>query len=244
MAEDSGAAPVGDVVSDQAELCFPIPGIFITGTDTGCGKTELACALIRALRAAGLRVAPFKPVAAGATRQQEGWRNADAQRLIAAAGGGWVYDQVNPYCFPEAVSPHIAARQIGVQVELMSLVDAVHTLAAQADWLVVEGAGGWLCPLGEQLTIADLAIAVGLPVLLVVGLRLGCLNHAQLSARAIRQSGVPTLGWMASQIDATMPYRADNLTRLQADLPLDYRGCLAHGASPAQQQIFDWLIPH
>ena len=162
---------------------------------------------------------------------------------MTTAGGDWAYDQVNPYCFPQAVSPHIAARQCGVQVELPKLVDAAHALADQADWLVVEGAGGWLCPLSEQLTISDLAIALGFPVLLVVGLRLGCLNHAQLSARAIRQAGVRTQGWMASQLDPEMPCWADNLATLQADLPLDYRGCLVYRASPAQQQIFDWLIP-
>lgn len=219
-----------------------MPGIFITGTDTDCGKTELACALINALRTAGLRVAPFKPVAAGATRQQGVWQNADAQRLIRAAGGSWDYDQVNPYCLPEAVSPHIAARQAGVQIELTRLVDTAHALAAQADWLVVEGAGGWLCPLNDQLTVADLAIAAGLPVLLVVGLRLGCLNQAQLSARAIRQAEVPTSGWMASQLDPAMPYWTNNLTRLQADLPLVYRGCLTHQTVPVQHRLFDWLF--
>ncbi|MEM6406501.1 MAG: dethiobiotin synthase [Pseudomonadota bacterium] len=221
-----------------------MPAIFITGTDTDCGKTELACALIRALRAAGQRVAPFKPIAAGANRQQGLWRNADAQRLMAAAGGDWTYDQVNPYCFPDAVSPHIAAHQVNVRVEFGPLVDAAHTLAAQADWLVVEGAGGWLCPLNDQLTIEDLAITLGFPVLLVVGLRLGCLNHAQLSARAIQQASVPVSGWMASQLDPAMPYQADNLKRLQADLPLAYRGCLVHNPPPTQQQIFDWLVPH
>jgi len=219
-------------------------GIFITGTDTDCGKTELACALIRALRAGGLRVAPFKPVAAGATRQQGVWRNTDAQRLIAAAGGNWAYEQVNPYCFPEAVSPHIAARQVDTRVALTSLVEAAHALAAQADCLVVEGAGGWLCPLSEKLTIADLAVALGLPVLLVVGLRLGCLNHAQLSAWAIRQADVPVCGWMASQVEPDMPYWADNLARLQTDLPLDYRGYLVHNPPLMQRQTFDWLISH
>ena len=217
------------------------PGYFITGTDTGSGKTVVACALIRRLRAAGLRVAPFKPVAAGAIWQEGAWRNDDALALLAAAGGDWAYDHINPYCFPDPISPHIAARQVDVVVDMAHIVQTAQTLAAQADVLVVEGAGGWLAPLSETATVADLAQALGFPVLLVVGLRLGCLNHAQLSAQAIQQADVPFAGWMGNQLDPDMPYCVDNMVTLRRCLPGRFQGMLPYGHDQ-QTDYFAWAV--
>jgi dethiobiotin synthetase len=189
-------------------------GIFVTGTDTDCGKTRVACALITALRARGRKVAPFKPVAAGARRTPEGLRNADAEALIAASGVDWPYSLVNPYCLEPALAPHLAAADAGVQIELPVIQEAARRLRAEADLLVVEGAGGWLAPLAEGLDVRDLALALELPVLLVVGLRLGCINHARLSAVAISAGGARLAAWAASQVDPDMARVRDNLETL------------------------------
>ena len=201
-------------------------GLFLTGTDTDCGKTRVAVALVHALRAAGYQVAPFKPVAAGAERRSAGRRNADAETLIAACGGGWDYGLVNPYCFASPVSPHLAAAEAGEVVDATVLRGAAEQLAAQADLLLVEGAGGWLAPLGSGINIEDLALALGLPVVLVVGLRLGCLNHAQLSADRIRRSGAGLAGWIGSMIDSGMARRRENIAALRNRLPTPCLGCL------------------
>lgn len=200
---------------------------FITGTDTDCGKTHVACALVRALRSQGLTVAPYKPVAAGAELIDNQLQNEDAIKLIEAAGASWAYEQVNPYCFPDPVSPHLTARDVGVEVELEVLKQGAEILSQQADCLVVEGAGGWFVPLSDQLDIADLAVALNLPVILVVGLRLGCLNHARLSAQAIQQSGVPIAGWIGTQVDPNMERLQDNLETLKQCLPIPFLGFLA-----------------
>jgi dethiobiotin synthetase len=194
-------------------------GIFVTGTDTGVGKTVLACALVRGLRAGGKRVAVMKPVASGSFRTPQGLRNADALALIEAAGlAGSDYERVNPYCFEPAISPHIAAKDAKIAVDSGVIVHNFLQLAAKADWIVVEGAGGWLAPISESETMADLARALSLPVLLVVGLKLGCLNHAQLSRRTIALEGVPFAGWAASAIDPQMSHRDQNLESLERRL--------------------------
>ena len=195
-------------------------GLFITGTDTGVGKTRIAAALLKAGAQAGLAMAPMKPIASGAEFFDVGdgrreLRNDDALALLEAAGGGFDYAAVNPYCFEPAISPHIAAMDAGVTVDPARLGAAARNLATKCDWLVVEGAGGWFAPLGPELTIAELAGALNLPILLVVGLRLGCLNHAMLSRQAIERSGLTLAGWAVSEIDPTMPRRAENLATLR-----------------------------
>ncbi len=201
-------------------------GWFLTGTDTDCGKTRVAVALIHVLRAHGLRVAPFKPVAAGAEPTPEGPRNSDAEALIAAAGGDWEYVQVNPYCFAPPISPHLAAAEAGARIDLDRLVAQARTLAAGADRLVVEGAGGWLAPLGPGIAIEDLARTLSLPVLLVVGLRLGCLNHALLTAARIRDSGCMLAGWVGSVLDPGMARLERNIATLEDLLPAPCVGIL------------------
>lgn len=203
-------------------------GVFISGTDTDAGKTQVACALIREWVSQGWRVAPFKPVAAGAELRDGSLRNADALALIEAAGGGWDYDLVNPYCFEPPIAPHLAAAAVGRQVRLSVLVSAAQSLASQADVLVVEGAGGWMVPLGVGLETSALVQALQLPVLLVVGLRLGCINHARLSEMAIRASGCELAGWLGSEVDPEMRVREGNLQALDELLQAPRLGYLAH----------------
>lgn len=176
-------------------------GLFITGTDTGVGKTRVSIALIESLKAHGQRVTAMKPVASGAQHTPAGLRNEDAEQLQRAASIAVPYEWVNPYCFAPAIAPHLAARAAGRSIELSRIIDAHDALTAQADWVIVEGVGGWKVPLGKQSTTVDLAAALGWPILLVVGLRLGCLNHALLTAEAIASSGLPFAGWVANYVD-------------------------------------------
>lgn len=193
-------------------------GVFVAGTDTGVGKTFVSTRLVRAARQRGERVAVMKPIASGASRSRDGWRNEDACALIAAAGGNpsdsGEYGRVNPYCFEPAVSPHLAAREVGVTIDLPTLVRGARELARDRTVLVVEGAGGWLTPIDDDRTMADVATALQYPVLLVVGLRLGCLNHAVLTRHAIDASGVPFAGWVANAIDPAFARPDDNVETL------------------------------
>jgi dethiobiotin synthetase len=190
-------------------------GLFVTGTDTAVGKTVVARLLVRSLVATGVRVAVMKPVAAGSFMTAQGLRNADAVGLIADSNVVMPYATVNPYCLAAPVSPHLAARDTGVVIELQRIRENYAKLRAAADCVIVEGAGGWLAPLNDTQFIADLAAALELPVLLVVGLRLGCLNHALLSVAAIRQRRQTLGGWIANQIDPDFGRMAENLATLQ-----------------------------
>jgi dethiobiotin synthetase len=181
--------------------------LFITGTDTEVGKTTVAVALLRALVRSGLRASGMKPVAAGATMTSHGWRNEDALDLGAAGNVRLPYEILNPCCLPNPTSPHLAARDAGVVIEIPNILSAFERIKSLSDVIIVEGAGGWLAPIGPDTpedgrkTMQDLAKALRLPVVLVVGLRLGCLNHALLTAAAIEQSGLPFAGWIANPID-------------------------------------------
>lgn len=193
-------------------------GFFVTGTDTGVGKTVVAAALTRALSAGGRRVAVMKPVASGAEPTPEGLRSADALTLMAATNVPAAYEKVNPYCFLPAVSPHIAAHECGVVIDLAVIRACFHTLAEHADCVVVEGAGGWFAPITESAFMADLALALRLPVILVVGLRLGCLNHALLTYQSILTRGTSFAGWVANGIDPAMERLPQNLATLRSHL--------------------------
>ncbi|MBV8783524.1 MAG: dethiobiotin synthase [Gammaproteobacteria bacterium] len=189
-------------------------GVFITGTDTGIGKTVVACALVRALCDEGYKVAVMKPVAAGAERGPDGLRNEDALALMAASNVPAPYELVNPYCFEPSISPHIAAKEVKIEVDTGTIRQNFEQLRAQADWIVVEGAGGWFAPISERQTVADLAWALSVPAVMVVGLKLGCLNHAQLTRLAIESRGVVFGGWVASGVDRSMARSAENLSTL------------------------------
>lgn len=199
-----------------------IKGIFITGTDTGVGKTFFSVQLIHALRKQGLNVAAMKPVATGAqygSDQMDGaLHNADALALIRACDRDLPYELVNPYVFEPAVAPHIAATEVQTQISLKYLKQAFNTLADQSDIVVVEGIGGWQVPLNDTKTVADLAVKLRLPVVLVVGMRLGCLNHALLTAQSIQQHDSFLLGWVANFMEAEMSRQAEHEQTLMARL--------------------------
>jgi len=205
---------------------------FVTGTDTGAGKTLVSVALLRALRGQGLAVAGMKPVASGAERTPEGLRNGDAVALAAESSRPWPYQVINPYCFEPPIAPHIAATESGVEIRLEPIEQAFRTLHAGSDVVVVEGAGGILVPLSPQLSFADLPAALGLEVILVVGLRLGCLNHALLTAEAIRSRCLRLVGWVASQVDPEFTRLEANLDCLQRGLAAPCLGVLGHCDAP------------
>jgi dethiobiotin synthetase len=189
-------------------------GFFVAGTDTGVGKTFATVAIIRSLVRAGFSVAGMKPVAAGAALRASGFRNDDALALAAAANVKAPYPSVNPFCLKEPVSPHIAADVEGITIDVGTILHEFDALKAQADCVVVEGAGGWLVPIGNGLSMADVAVALALPVVMVVGLRLGCLNHAALTAQAITASGLRLVHWIANEIDPAFARREENIATL------------------------------
>ncbi|SCK13873.1 dethiobiotin synthase [Vogesella sp. LIG4] len=190
-------------------------GYFITGTDTEIGKTHSAVKLVQHLQAQGKRVLAMKPVASGCDILPDGsWHNDDVARLVAATGQTDL-DLMNPYRFVPPVSPHIAARQAGVEIDLALIADHYQRLAAQADVVLVEGAGGWLAPLSDRYRMQELAQRLQLPVILVVGMRLGCINHALLTAQAIQAAGCQLAGWVANRVVPSQLAYADNLATLQ-----------------------------
>lgn len=196
---------------------------FVTGTDTEVGKTFATCALLHAARARGLAALAMKPVAAGVDADG---RNEDVERLMAAGSVKAPRELVNPYCFAAPVAPHIAAAAEGRAIDPEVIVQACGQLAAQADVLLVEGVGGFRVPLGPDLDSADLARRLGLPVILVVGLRLGCLNHALLTAEAIGARGLQLAGWIANRIDPAMAHWQENVEALRDRLPAPLLGIL------------------
>ncbi|MGB0712563.1 MAG: dethiobiotin synthase [Gammaproteobacteria bacterium] len=198
------------------------PGFFITGTDTDVGKTVVSRALVARLVDHGLRVAALKPISAGCERTPEGLRNDDALQLMAAANVSLPYDTVNPFAYEPPIAPHIAAQRADRPMDIARCVGTLNEARSQADLCIVEGAGGWLVPINAQDTLEDLALALGLPVVLVVGIRLGCLNHAQLSARVIEASGLPLVGWIANHLSAETAEAEANVQALvdRIDAPL------------------------
>jgi len=202
--------------------------LFVTGTDTGAGKTRVACALLAAFAARGLRVAGMKPVAAGAMVTPEGLRNDDAIALIAASTRRLPYRTVNPCLYAAPIAPHIAAADSGVPISIETIAACHAELAADHDVVVVEGAGGLLVPLDESNTIADLARRLNAPVVLVVGLRLGCLNHALLTAEAIANRGLHLAGWTGSAVDPGFARCDENLACLQQRIDAPCWGILRH----------------
>jgi dethiobiotin synthetase len=208
-----------------------LAGIYVTGTDTGIGKTRASTVLLHALRARGLHAVGMKPVASGCERTDTGWRNEDALALQAASDPIPPYDDVNPYALPHPLAPQLAARDAEIAIELDVLRDAHARLRSTADTVVVEGVGGWAAPLSDTLLQADLVRALDLSVVLVVGLRLGCLNHAFLSARAIAADGCRLVGWIGNAIDPDMARRDDNLRLLADGLAAPCWGVLPHAAS-------------
>lgn len=206
-------------------------GWFITGTDTGIGKTAVAEALLVALARRGYRAAGIKPVASGCRWTAEGLRSEDAERLCAASSVSVDYVDVNPYAFEPAVAPHVAATQVNVDIRLDAIQSAYERVAAQADWLVVEGAGGWYVPINCSRYISDIARAVALPVILVVGLRLGSINHGLLTASAIRADGLKLAGWIGNCVEPSFDTRDQTIAALRERLEAPCLGIIPHEVS-------------
>lgn len=212
-------------------------GLFVTGTDTGVGKTLIACALLHGFAARGLRVVAMKPVAAGAVRRHGVWHNDDVVQLRAAANVDAPPDVVNPYCFAPAIAPHIAAQESGLKIRMAVIAKNYARLGRSADLVVVEGAGGLLVPLGGRLSVADIPARLDLPVVLVVGLRLGCLNHALLTVEALRARGLYLAGWIANRIDPAMARAAENLQALRAQIKVPLLGTIGHAQNPQPAKV-------
>jgi dethiobiotin synthetase len=206
-------------------------GIFVTGTDTGIGKTVVAVALLRALVDSGQRAIGMKPVSAGIATG--GSVNADVDALLGAGNVDAPLADRNPFALAAAIAPHIAAAQAGIAIDLARIDAAYHRLAALADVVVVEGAGGALVPIDARHDMLDIAARLRLPVLLVVGMRLGCLNHALLSAAAIHARGLRLAGWVANGVDPRMAARQANAEDLVRRLPAPLIADVAWGVSPA-----------
>jgi dethiobiotin synthetase len=210
---------------------------FVTGTDTGVGKTLVAAALLHALAKRYPRVVGMKPVAAGHVRVGGSWTTEDAMALREASTVQVPPELDNPILLPDPLSPHIAAERAGVRIQIAHLVDRYRELASRADAVVVEGAGGFHVPLSNEETGADLAQALSLPVVLVVGLRLGCLNHAALTIEAIRVRGLKLAGWVANRIDPAMQAQEDNIAWLKRRLVAPLLADIAYQATPDARAI-------
>jgi len=216
-------------------------GVFLTGTDTDCGKTEISLGLMQALQRRGLRVLGMKPVASGSERTQAGLRNEDALRLQSQGSLEVGYTLVNPYCFEPPIAPHIAAGQTGVEIELEVIRDCARRLSEKADFLVVEGVGGWRVPLGPALSVSDLPLHLGLPVVLVVSLKLGCINHSLLTAESVRATGNRLVGWIANQVEPDMRARDENLATLAALMGVPCLGIVPWLTTPDPRRVADLL---
>jgi len=216
-------------------------GYFITGTDTDSGKTVVTLGLMAQLQSRGLRVVGMKPVAAGAEQTSDGLRNGDALQLQAQASRAIAYWQINPYCFKPPIAPHLAAEQAGRTIDLPRIGRCFEQLENGVDRVLVEGAGGWRVPLGAGYTMADLARLLGLPVILVVGLRLGCINHALLSAESIRATGLPLAGWVGNQVDPAMSEFDANISTLREWLDAPCLGVVPRLDLPTAQATAGYL---
>jgi dethiobiotin synthetase len=190
-------------------------GWFVTGTDTGVGKTCVSIALLQVLKSSGLTVAAMKPVASGCTNTANGLRNDDAERLLRECSYEFAYEQVNPYAFEPAIAPHLAAEANNACIEIPPIAAGCQQLMATADAIIIEGVGGWLVPINDRHTMRDVAVALDLPVILVVGIRLGCLSHALLTADSVTAAGLTLAGWIANRVDKACENPDGNVRALQ-----------------------------
>jgi len=212
--------------------------VFVTGTDTEVGKTRLSVALVELLQQQGKRVAVMKPVASGCELTAEGLRNDDALQLSQQADVALAYELINPYAFAPAIAPHIAAKQANIEIDLDVIIQHFELIQNQADAVVVEGAGGWLVPINKSQTMADLAKRLALPVVLVVGVRLGCINHALLTVEAIKQSGLSLSAWVANNVEEN-PQSAEIIATLEQSISVPLLGEVPYLS--AQQNAADYL---
>lgn len=215
---------------------------FIAGTDTDVGKTTVAAGLLQAAQQNGLSTLGAKPVASGCEMTAKGLRNADALALIAQSSIRLPYEQINPFAFEPAIAPHLAARELGVELSVQGLLAPMREILAQgADFTLIEGAGGWRVPLSHHANLSDLAVALKLPVILVVGVRLGCINHALLSAEAIARDGLQLAGWVANIIDARTSRLEENLASLAERLPAPCLGRVPRLKPATAEAVAEYL---
>ena len=216
---------------------------FITGTDTDAGKTSVAAGLLCAAKQQGCSTLAMKPVASGCDMSAEGLRNSDALALIAQSTVQLPYTQINPYAFAPAIAPHIAAQEAGVELSVADLYRTAQViLQEQADFTLIEGAGGWRVPISNTEFLSDFAIALQLPVILVVGVKLGCINHALLSAQAILNDGLELAGWVANVVDPNCARLAENLATLQQLMPAPCLAEVPHLSTPSAEYVAGYFV--
>lgn len=218
-------------------------GFFITGTDTDVGKTWIARGLLKLINDTGYSTTVMKPISAGCEKTHEGYRNDDAVQLINSASVKPAYEKVNPYAYGPAIAPHIAAEQENTVIELSRIITIYNELSSKADYTIVEGAGGWKVPINNEQTLADIACAMQLPVIIVVGMRLGCLNHAILTAESIFGMGVPVAGWVANTLNREFSAQNDNIDALQCSLNIPFIGTVPFLETFDAQRIAENLNP-
>lgn len=199
---------------------------FVTGTDTGCGKTEVSVALMQFLQKQGLKVSAMKPLASGCEVTDEGLRNEDAMALWENCDGDWAYEEINPYAFEPPIAPHIAAEKADVQVDLNHIKSCFEKHRQNSDVVIVEGVGGWLVPIDMQTSLADLVSLLDLEVILVVGLCLGCINHALLTDRILQSEKTPYVGWISNEVEAIYDTEKETLGTLNRKMSKRYLGHL------------------
>ncbi len=212
---------------------------FITATDTDAGKTFVTTGLLEALSKSGFKSLGFKPVASGCVMTEHGLRNDDAVKIIKASHSEISYSQINTYAFELAIAPHIAAQKVGVSIHLQHISDAILNSHKDIDYVLVEGVGGWLVPLNDQQTVADLAALLNFPVILVVNMRLGCINHALLTIDAIENKGLKVVGWIANQAENSMELVQENVASIESRINPPLLGIIPHGAK--QQDIAQYI---
>jgi len=218
-------------------------GLFITGTDTDVGKTLCAVAIIKKLAATTQqRIAVMKPVSAGAQLTEQGLRNEDALLLSAVSTVQAPYEIINPYCFAPAIAPHIAAAQQNVEISIEHIHGCYQQLVQQSDIVIVEGAGGWHVPLNASQRLSDLAILLALPVVVVVNIKLGCLNHSLLTIEAIRNSKLPIFGWIANITHPEKTYQQENISYLQSSLTFPLLGVIPYLNKLQQREQADQYL--
>lgn len=215
---------------------------FITGTDTDAGKTTIACGLLAKAKQMQLTTAAIKPVASGSQKTAQGLRNSDALALSEQCYINLSYQEVNPFCFENAIAPHIAAQEAGVRITVAQLQQSIQAvLSKQADMTIIESAGGWRVPLNETEFIADVALALQLPIILVVGIKLGCISHAILTKEAIIADGLTPIAWVANCIDPCTQKLSDNLQTLQHQLRLPCLGVVPYLQNTSAETIANYL---
>ncbi|MCG8428346.1 MAG: dethiobiotin synthase [Chromatiales bacterium] len=216
-------------------------GFFITGTDTECGKTEITLGLMQSLQQQGHTVLGMKPIASGAEPTDVGLRNEDALRIQQQCSFELDYDLINPFAYQPPIAPHLAAQAVGGGIDIDRICSVYQQTSNKADYALVEGVGGWRVPLGDKTAVSDLAKALELPVILVVGLKLGCINHALLTAESIVSSGLPLIGWVANVADADMLEPEGNLASLEQRIPAPLLGYVPRMDAPTPEAIASCL---